>query len=45
MNFTPAALAALITFGAGRALADFAGGDQQQFIHALQRGGERRFVV
>jgi hypothetical protein len=27
------------------ALADFAGGDQQQFIHALQRGGQRRFIA
>jgi hypothetical protein len=25
-------------------LTDFAGGDQQQFIHALQRGGQCRFV-
>ena len=28
----------------GRALADFAGRDQQQLIHAAQRGGECGFI-
>ena len=28
----------------GCTLADFAGGDQQQLIHAAQRGGEGGFV-